>query len=175
MQKNILARNEWMLLLHWPEWPEPEAASEQGVWQWCDIMTSNSPCGWKVCLLPPVSRGMKRERDWETERKLAGKRVHVRVWERQRSGERECDQREGEGLTERNWQASEYPCEREVDCAKEQEWRPLSTWNTHQTRTEETLPSPNSTLRSDLQSLSITYCKSSQNIHIHKFKYNNII
>lgn len=64
---------------------------------------------------------MKRERDWETERKLAGKRVHVRVWERQRSGERECDQREGEGLTERNWQASEYPCEREVDCAKEQE------------------------------------------------------
>lgn len=115
MQKNILARNETMLLLHWPE---PEAAGEQGVWQWCDIMTSNSPCGWKVCLLPPVTRGIKRERLRERERKLAGKRVHVRGWERQRSGERECAQREGEGLTERNWQASVCPCEREGGCKR---------------------------------------------------------
>lgn len=172
MQKN---RNETMLLLHWPEWSEPEAAGEQGVWQWCDIMTSNSPCGWKVCLLPLVSQGMERER--ETKRERENWQASMSMW-----GAGKGKEVARENVTndkERGWQretgrqVSVHVKEKEG--AKEQEWRPLSIWNTHQTRTKETFPSPNSTLMSDLQSLSIMYCKSSQNLHIHKFECNNLI
>lgn len=122
---------------------------------------------------PRVTRGMKRERlrereNWQARVSMwgAGKGKEVARENAPNEKERECQKETGR-------QVSAHVKEKEG--AKEQEWRSLSIWNTHQTRTKETFPSPNSTLMSDLQSLSITYCKSSQNIHIHTFLYNNLI
>lgn len=149
-----------MLLLQWSEWPEPEAAGEQGVWQSCDIMTSNNSCGWKVCWHPPSQkRHGKGERLRERERKLAGKCVQVRSWERRRCDERE---RECDRVKERGWQRETGRQSKWLSMWKRRELckrarRPLSTWQ-NQTRTVEThqtLLQQNLTLIEDLESLTI--------------------
>lgn len=150
-----------MVLLQWSEWPEPQAAGERGVWQSCDIMTSSDSCGWKVCLHPP---SQQRHGKGESQRERENWQASVSMWGAGKGGEVARErmwQSEGEGLIERNWKARGCLCEREGGCAKEREWRPLSTWH-HQTRTEETIAyaAKFSHRRTRVSHCNLMYCKS---------------